>query len=62
MALSHKENARLPAKPARGRIELNAYHDSSSVVIEVSDDGGGLPYDKILAKAVAQAWCPPTRA
>ena len=57
MALSHKKNARPPAN-RRGRIELNAYHDSSSVVIGVSDDGGGLPYDKILAKAVAQGLVP----
>ena len=28
------------------------------MVIEVSDDGGGLPYDKILAKAVAQGLVP----
>ncbi|MBL0728523.1 chemotaxis protein CheA [Piscinibacter sp. HJYY11] len=39
-------------KPARGTLKLNAYHDSGSIVIEVSDDGGGLHRDKILAKAV----------
>lgn len=39
-------------KPARGTVRLNAYHDSGSIVIEVSDDGGGLHRDKILAKAV----------
>lgn len=39
-------------KPARGTVKLNAYHDSGSIVIEVSDDGGGLDRDKILAKAV----------
>ncbi len=39
-------------KPARGTLRLNAYHDSGSVVIEVSDDGGGLKRDKILARAV----------
>jgi two-component system, chemotaxis family, sensor kinase CheA len=38
-------------KPALGTVTLNAYHDSGSVVIEVSDDGGGLKRDKILAKA-----------
>jgi two-component system chemotaxis sensor kinase CheA len=38
-------------KPAMGTVTLNAYHDSGSVVIEVSDDGGGLKRDKILAKA-----------
>ena len=39
-------------KPARGTVALNAYHDSGSIVIEVSDDGGGLNREKILAKAV----------
>ena len=39
-------------KPAIGTVTLNAYHDSGSIVIEVSDDGGGLKRDKILAKAV----------
>jgi len=38
-------------KPAKGKLKLNAYHDSGSIVIEVEDDGGGLPRDKILAKA-----------
>jgi two-component system, chemotaxis family, sensor kinase CheA len=39
-------------KPAAGTLRLNAYHDSGSVVIEVSDDGGGLKRDRILAKAI----------
>jgi two-component system chemotaxis sensor kinase CheA len=39
-------------KPARGTVNLNAYHDSGSIVIEVGDDGGGLRRDKIFAKAV----------
>jgi two-component system chemotaxis sensor kinase CheA len=39
-------------KPARGRLNLNAYHDSGSIVIEVSDDGRGLDRRRILAKAV----------
>ncbi|HVW68822.1 MAG TPA: chemotaxis protein CheA [Steroidobacteraceae bacterium] len=39
-------------KPAVGTVTLNAYHDSGSIVIEVSDDGGGLKREKILAKAI----------
>jgi two-component system chemotaxis sensor kinase CheA len=39
-------------KPALGTVTLNAYHESGNVVIEVSDDGGGLKRDKILAKAM----------
>jgi two-component system chemotaxis sensor kinase CheA len=38
-------------KSASGTIELNAYHKGGSVVVEVSDDGGGLKREKILAKA-----------
>ncbi len=38
-------------KPAHGTLKLNAFHDSGSIVIEVTDDGGGLNKDKILAKA-----------
>jgi two-component system, chemotaxis family, sensor kinase CheA len=38
-------------KPARGRVHLNAYHESGAIVIEVSDDGSGLNRDRILAKA-----------
>lgn len=38
-------------KPAHGTVRLNAYHDSGSIVIEVSDDGKGLDSERILAKA-----------
>ena len=41
-------------KPENGTVQLNAYHDSGSIVIEVIDDGGGLPRDKIRAKAIAK--------
>ncbi len=39
-------------KPAKGTVRLNAYHESGCIVIEVSDDGGGLNRDKILTKAI----------
>ena len=39
-------------KPAQGTVALNAYHDSGSIVIQVSDDGGGLDRERILAKAI----------
>jgi len=38
-------------KSAHGFIELNAYHKGGNVVVEVTDDGGGLRRDRILAKA-----------
>jgi two-component system chemotaxis sensor kinase CheA len=39
-------------KPARGRLALNAFHDSGAIVVEVADDGRGLDRARILAKAV----------
>ncbi|HJW27519.1 MAG TPA: chemotaxis protein CheA [Rhodocyclaceae bacterium] len=38
-------------KPAHGRVGLHACHDSGNIVIQVSDDGGGLNRQRILAKA-----------
>ena len=39
-------------KAASGQIQLNAYHDTGAIVIEVSDDGRGLSRERILAKAL----------
>ena len=39
-------------KPAKGTVTLNAYHESGSIVIEVSDDGGGIDPARIQAKAI----------
>jgi two-component system chemotaxis sensor kinase CheA len=39
-------------KSSRGELRLNAYHESGSIAIEVSDDGGGLDRERILAKAI----------
>jgi len=49
-------------KPAKGTVKLDAYHDSGSIVIAVSDDGGGLKRDKILAKAVERGLVEPGRS
>jgi two-component system chemotaxis sensor kinase CheA len=46
-------------KTERGRVELNAYHDSGSIVIEVVDDGGGLNAGKIQAKAIERGLIQP---
>jgi two-component system chemotaxis sensor kinase CheA len=48
-------------KPAVGVVRLNAFHDSGTIVIEVSDDGGGLKRDKILAKAQERGLVDPNR-
>ena len=40
-------------KPEAGTLTLSAAHKGGSIVIEVTDDGGGLNRDKILAKAAS---------
>ncbi|RTZ16577.1 chemotaxis protein CheA [Vibrio aquaticus] len=40
-------------KPNSGVIRLNAYHDSGSIVIEVSDDGKGIDEERVLSQAKA---------
>lgn len=37
-----------------GQLVLSAQHNGGNIVIEVSDDGGGLSREKILKKAMAQ--------
>ncbi|WP_278485689.1 chemotaxis protein CheA [Achromobacter insolitus] len=37
-----------------GQLVLSAQHNGGNIVIEVSDDGGGLNREKILKKAIAQ--------
>ena len=39
-------------KPETATVSLDAYHDSGSIVIEISDDGYGLDPEKLLAKAL----------
>jgi len=39
-------------KPEAGQINLSAYHEGGHIVIEVADDGAGLPTSKIRSKAI----------
>lgn len=39
-------------KPEIGRIDLRAYPDAGTIVIEIEDNGKGLDKEKILAKAI----------
>ncbi len=41
-------------KPAEGNLQLNAYHDSGMIVLEISDDGRGLNTARIREKAVGK--------
>ena len=38
-------------KPETGTITLSAYHEGGNIVVEISDDGGGIRADKIISKA-----------
>jgi two-component system chemotaxis sensor kinase CheA len=45
---------RAVGKPESGRITLNAFHEGGHIIIEIADDGRGLPVDKIRAKILTQ--------
>lgn len=40
-------------KPETGRITLSARHEGGQIVLEIADDGRGIPVQKIRAKAVS---------
>jgi two-component system chemotaxis sensor kinase CheA len=47
--------ARLAAgKPRKGTIRLSAWHQGGHIIIEIADDGRGLDFTRIRAKAVEQ--------
>jgi two-component system chemotaxis sensor kinase CheA len=52
--LEKPSDRRAAGKPETGRILLNAYHQGGHIIIEIGDDGRGLPVDKIRAKVLAQ--------
>jgi two-component system, chemotaxis family, sensor kinase CheA len=39
-------------KPATGTIRLDAYHQGSQLIVQVSDDGRGIDFAKVKAKAI----------
>lgn len=41
-------------KPRIGTIKLNAYHEGNQIIIEVSDDGGGINLEKVRARGLKQ--------
>ncbi|MBV6658756.1 MAG: hybrid sensor histidine kinase/response regulator [Devosiaceae bacterium] len=40
-------------KPEKGTIRLAAYHEGGHIIIEIADDGKGLPTEKLKQKAIA---------
>jgi two-component system, chemotaxis family, sensor kinase CheA len=49
-------------KPAEGRLLLRAYHEGGQVIIEISDDGGGLDSERIRREAVEKGLITPEQA
>lgn len=49
--LESPEQRRAAGKPEAGTIHLNAYHKGGNITVEISDDGGGLNRERIIAKA-----------
>jgi two-component system chemotaxis sensor kinase CheA len=41
-------------KPRAGLLQLNAYHEGNQVIVEIVDDGGGIPIEKVRSKAIKQ--------
>jgi two-component system chemotaxis sensor kinase CheA len=39
-------------KPEKGTIKLSAYHEGGHIIIEIADDGKGLPTEKLKQKAI----------
>ncbi len=52
--LESPEARRASGKPGKGRLQLNAFHESGAIIIEISDDGLGLDRDRLFQKAVDQ--------
>jgi two-component system chemotaxis sensor kinase CheA len=46
-------------KPAEGTIHLSADHRGGRIVIEIEDDGQGIPRDKVLRKAIERGLVAP---
>lgn len=53
------EERQAVGKTACGTLRLNAFHESGSIVIEVSDDGRGLDRQRILAKGIERGLVQP---
>ena len=46
-------------KPATGTITLNSYHEGGHIIVEVADDGAGLPVKRIAERMLSQGLATP---
>ena len=51
--LEKNEDRLAAGKPEVGKISLNAFHEGGHILIEIADDGAGLPTEIIKNKAIA---------
>ena len=49
-------------KAAEGRLALHAFHEGGKVIIEITDDGGGIDPQRIRAKAIQAKLMTPEQA
>jgi two-component system chemotaxis sensor kinase CheA len=49
-------------KPAEGRLKLHAFHEGGKVIIEISDDGGGIDPARVRDKAIGVKLITPEQA
>lgn len=50
--LETPEERKAAGKPATGKIRLNACHEGGHIIIQIADDGRGLPLEKIKTKII----------
>ena len=60
--LETPEQRRAAGKPEMGRITLSARHEGGAILIEMADDGRGLPAARIRAKALDVGLITPAQA
>lgn len=60
--IESQEVRRQNGKPETGAIYLNAFQEGNNVIIEVSDDGGGIDTAKVKEKAIQRGVITPEQA
>jgi chemosensory pili system protein ChpA (sensor histidine kinase/response regulator) len=57
--LEHAAERRAAGKPERGLVKLRVAHEGGEIVIEMSDDGAGIPLQAVREKAVKRGLLSP---